>query len=111
MICYTCSRPATHRIYSDLKPVCGKHLVEAVDEEGGDITIDTIDFVHNTVLNVAALDHNNKIDAVTELMRKLYDIKKRSTAFGLSDLSDWLDSDLEKVCMMLDELRNDLEGE
>lgn len=43
MICYVCSRPATHRVYADLKPVCGKHLIESVCEEDGDILVSMID--------------------------------------------------------------------
>lgn len=43
MICYVCSRTATHRVYADLKPVCGKHLIESVCEEDGDLLVSMID--------------------------------------------------------------------
>lgn len=103
MICYVCSRTPQHRIYADQKPVCNMCMVEAVNEEKGDLLVNTI--------YPMMFSHNQQIDAITELMRKLDDIKKGKLKYGLSDLSDWLDSDLEKVCVMLDELRIDTEVE
>lgn len=45
MICYECSRKATHRIYEDLKPVCTFHRDEALEEENQPILVMKIEEV------------------------------------------------------------------
>lgn len=47
--CYTCTNKATHRIYENLLPVCNTHLVEAVNEEQGDIQVVSIDAVVDAI--------------------------------------------------------------
>lgn len=43
VICSICCNKATHRIYDTFQPVCNTHLVEAVNEEQGDITVSVIE--------------------------------------------------------------------
>lgn len=108
MICYVCPRNAEHRIYDDLKPVCNVHLVEAVNEEGGDLVISTLE-AHDTERSQKI---NNYFGHIDNYLRKLHDIRKGSLKYGLSDLSDWLDTDLDRVCVLLDELQYEVnEGE
>lgn len=82
-------------------PCCGSHeYVSYVGEYEGSHTIIVPDETHN-----------QQIDAITDLMRKLDDIKKGKLKYGLSDLSDWLENDLDKVAVLLDELRYEVENE
>lgn len=99
--CYVCSNKAEHFIYNN-KPVCNTHLVEAVNEEKGDILIFPI---------VKETKHTERFDAIGDMLRKLYDIRKSPIKYALSDLSDWLEWDLEKVMVQLDELQYDVEKE
>lgn len=45
MICYCCTRKATHRIYDDLKQVCTFHRDEALEEETQPILVMRIEEV------------------------------------------------------------------
>lgn len=47
MICYCCTRKATHRIYDDLKPVCTFHRDESLEEETQPILVMRIEEVTN----------------------------------------------------------------
>lgn len=100
---YTCKECDSKKFYTDFEPkfeppafcpCCGQ------DE--------TVSYVG---IKKAETDNVDQIDLIIENMRTLHDIQKGSVKYGLSDLSDWLANDLEKVCVLLDQLRNDLDGE
>lgn len=52
---------------------------------------------------------NQRFEEINDLMRKLYDIRKSPIKYALSDLSDWLEYDLDRALTMLDELQADVE--
>lgn len=52
----------------------------------------------------------SRFDKINNLLAVLSDIRKGSVKYGLSDLSDWLDHDLDKILVELDELRYEVEN-
>lgn len=69
---------------------------------GQQTTVSYVGEVNQDVINV-------RFEDIMNHMRRLYDIRKSSMRYGLSDLADWMEHELDRVLEQLDELQADIE--